>query len=229
MICSFWPVFCFVLLFYIVISIVSSLAFILCVGQLKITNRSSMHDTWLRLRGCSRHFAITSSTAPIKAISGTLTSASCNWTRKCGWVGSKCVILLVKRAASELNEASSRYCLAKCHLSLIWWSFARSAITIFPPRKPGQGDFRVWNPQLISYAGYRNEDGTIKGDAINVEFTEVSFHQPTSFPFNIKPWPETWTDLIQHTNNLNLTQHPASITMLKVECCNCNFFYVRYK
>ncbi|XP_022185085.2 nitric oxide synthase, salivary gland [Nilaparvata lugens] len=49
----------------------------------------------------------------------------------------------------------------------------RSAITIFPQRTDGKHDFRVWNNQLISYAGYKNPDGTITGDPINVEFTEV--------------------------------------------------------
>ncbi|KAL1140194.1 hypothetical protein AAG570_000126, partial [Ranatra chinensis] len=49
----------------------------------------------------------------------------------------------------------------------------RSAITIFPQRTDGKHDFRVWNPQLISYAGYKNQDGTITGDPVNVEFTEV--------------------------------------------------------
>lgn len=58
----------------------------------------------------------------------------------------------------------------------LWIQFrtsCRSAATIFSHRKPGQGDFRIWNAQLIGYAGYRNEDGTITGDPINVEFTEV--------------------------------------------------------
>ena len=49
----------------------------------------------------------------------------------------------------------------------------RSVITLFPPRREGQRDFRIWNSQLVSYAGYRNPDGTITGDAINVDFTEV--------------------------------------------------------
>ncbi|XP_045033095.1 LOW QUALITY PROTEIN: nitric oxide synthase, brain [Daphnia magna] len=49
----------------------------------------------------------------------------------------------------------------------------RSVITVFPPRTDGQSDFRVWNSQLISYAGYRNPDGTIKGDPSNVQFTEL--------------------------------------------------------
>ncbi|KAG8222258.1 hypothetical protein J437_LFUL001456 [Ladona fulva] len=51
----------------------------------------------------------------------------------------------------------------------------RSAITIFPQRTDGRHDFRVWNPQLISYAGYKHPDGSgrIIGDPLNVEFTEV--------------------------------------------------------
>ncbi|CAL4076770.1 unnamed protein product, partial [Meganyctiphanes norvegica] len=49
----------------------------------------------------------------------------------------------------------------------------RSAITIFPARTNGKNDFRVWNPQLISYAGYRQKDGTCIGDPINCEFTQV--------------------------------------------------------
>lgn len=55
------------------------------------------------------------------------------------------------------------------------FNFFRSAITIFAQRTDGRHDFRVWNPQLISYAGYRNADGSVIGDPANVEFTEVSF------------------------------------------------------
>lgn len=54
----------------------------------------------------------------------------------------------------------------------------RSAITIFPPRRGSDisHDFRVWNSQLISYAGYTDPEhpGQIVGDPINVEFTQVS-------------------------------------------------------
>uniref|UniRef100_A0AAQ5XT64 Nitric oxide synthase n=1 Tax=Amphiprion ocellaris TaxID=80972 RepID=A0AAQ5XT64_AMPOC len=49
----------------------------------------------------------------------------------------------------------------------------RSAITIFPPRTDGKHDFRVWNSQLIRYAGYKQPDGQILGDPANVEFTEI--------------------------------------------------------
>ncbi|OWR52517.1 nitric oxide synthase [Danaus plexippus plexippus] len=49
----------------------------------------------------------------------------------------------------------------------------RSAITIFPQRTDGKHDYRIWNPQLISYAGYIEPDGTILGDPARVEFTEI--------------------------------------------------------
>ncbi|KDR21429.1 nitric oxide synthase, salivary gland isoform X2 [Zootermopsis nevadensis] len=49
----------------------------------------------------------------------------------------------------------------------------RSAITVFPQRTDGRHDFKVWNPQLLSYAGYKNPDGSVTGDPGNVEFTEV--------------------------------------------------------
>lgn len=51
--------------------------------------------------------------------------------------------------------------------------FPRSAITIFPQRVASNRDFRVWNTQLIRYAGYKQPDGRIIGDPANVEFTEV--------------------------------------------------------
>jgi nitric oxide synthase oxygenase domain/subunit len=34
--------------------------------------------------------------------------------------------------------------------------------------------FRIWNSQFISYAGFKQIDGTILGDAGQIEFTEVS-------------------------------------------------------
>lgn len=60
--------------------------------------------------------------------------------------------------------------------SLQFWNIlehSRSAITIFPQRTDGKHDYRIWNSQLISYAGYKNPDGSIMGDPLNVEITEV--------------------------------------------------------
>ena len=50
----------------------------------------------------------------------------------------------------------------------------RSTITIFPQRKEPNTEFRVWNSQLIRYAGYRQPDGTVIGDPASTDFTEVN-------------------------------------------------------
>jgi nitric-oxide synthase, bacterial len=47
----------------------------------------------------------------------------------------------------------------------------RPVISIFPPALPGQPYARVWNEQLIRYAGYRTADGSSVGDPRNEGFT----------------------------------------------------------
>nr|CAB3264406.1 nitric oxide synthase, brain-like [Phallusia mammillata] len=49
----------------------------------------------------------------------------------------------------------------------------RSCITFFPPRTDVSTEFRVWNNQLIRYAGYRQPDGSIIGDPANADFTQI--------------------------------------------------------
>ncbi|XP_041078618.1 nitric oxide synthase, brain-like [Polyodon spathula] len=66
----------------------------------------------------------------------------------------------------------------------------RSAITIFPQRTDGKHDFRVWNSQLIRYAGYKQPDGSILGDPASVELTEICIQQgwkPPKGRFDILP------------------------------------------
>ncbi|KAM9287861.1 LOW QUALITY PROTEIN: nitric oxide synthase 3 [Cariama cristata] len=66
----------------------------------------------------------------------------------------------------------------------------RSAITIFPQRMPGRGDFRIWNTQLIRYAGYRQPDGSVQGDPANVDITELCVHygwSPGGGRFDVLP------------------------------------------
>ncbi|WP_264184020.1 nitric oxide synthase oxygenase [Bacillus shivajii] len=48
----------------------------------------------------------------------------------------------------------------------------RPTITIFPPRNKGHDPVRIWNHQLIRYAGYETEDGVI-GDSWSTRFTQV--------------------------------------------------------
>lgn len=51
----------------------------------------------------------------------------------------------------------------------------RAAITVFRQRVKEKHDIRIWNTQLINYAGYQlNETETI-GDKAQIEFTKVIF------------------------------------------------------
>ncbi|GAA2522150.1 nitric oxide synthase oxygenase [Pilimelia columellifera] len=47
----------------------------------------------------------------------------------------------------------------------------RPVISVFAPATPGRPYPRIWNEQLIRYAGYRAPDGTVTGDPRNVHFT----------------------------------------------------------
>ena len=49
----------------------------------------------------------------------------------------------------------------------------RPMISIFAPDLPGRAGIRIWNPQLVRYAGYRQSDGTIVGDPAQLELTEI--------------------------------------------------------
>uniref|UniRef100_A0A8C6ZR31 nitric-oxide synthase (NADPH) n=1 Tax=Nothoprocta perdicaria TaxID=30464 RepID=A0A8C6ZR31_NOTPE len=59
----------------------------------------------------------------------------------------------------------------------------RSAITIFPQRTDSKHDFRIWNAQLIRYAGYKQPDGTVLGDPANAELTEICIQQGWKAPY----------------------------------------------
>jgi len=49
----------------------------------------------------------------------------------------------------------------------------RPTISIFAPAMPHRPYARVWNEQLIRYAGYRSESGAVIGDPRYVEFTRA--------------------------------------------------------
>jgi len=48
----------------------------------------------------------------------------------------------------------------------------KPTLTVFRASKPGQPDIRIWNHQLIRYAGYETDQGII-GDPISVDFTNA--------------------------------------------------------
>ncbi|MEV1286862.1 nitric oxide synthase oxygenase [Micromonospora sp. NPDC049679] len=49
----------------------------------------------------------------------------------------------------------------------------RPVISLFAPAVPGRPFPRVWNDQLIRYAGYRNADDSVTGDPRSIEFTQA--------------------------------------------------------
>lgn len=48
----------------------------------------------------------------------------------------------------------------------------RSAVTLFAPAAEDERGIRIWNHQLVRYAGYRASDGTVLGDPAQADFTE---------------------------------------------------------
>ncbi len=64
-------------------------------------------------------------------------------------------------------------------------------ITIFAPEHSDQRPVRIWNRQLIGYAGYRRSDGTILGDPLNLPLTEVlrklGWTRDPAGPFDLLP------------------------------------------
>ncbi|MER5410350.1 nitric oxide synthase oxygenase [Streptomyces sp. NPDC002769] len=50
----------------------------------------------------------------------------------------------------------------------------RALITVFAPDEPGRPGPRIWNEQLIRYAGYARPDGSVTGDPRNVGLTALA-------------------------------------------------------
>jgi nitric-oxide synthase len=68
---------------------------------------------------------------------------------------------------------------------------AEEMISIFAPEHSDQRLVRIWNRQLIGYAGHRQSDGSILGDPLNVPFTEVvrklGWTRNPAGPFDLLP------------------------------------------
>jgi len=50
----------------------------------------------------------------------------------------------------------------------------RSTVTLFAPAEGDERGIRIWNRQLIRYAGYRAADGTTRGDPDQLAFTRIA-------------------------------------------------------
>ncbi len=71
------------------------------------------------------------------------------------------------RGAAEVFEA----CVAHLHYANGQGKI-RAAITVFEEAEGDEVGVRIWNHQLIRYAGYRGADGKVLGDPSQVRFTE---------------------------------------------------------
>ncbi|MCH2061844.1 MAG: nitric oxide synthase oxygenase [Verrucomicrobiales bacterium] len=88
----------------------------------------------------------------------------------------------------------------------------RPTMTLFSPWENTGNEIRIWNHQLIRYAGYGNKAGETLGDPMNRELTEIVRSlgwqppgEPT--PFDVLPL------LIQCGNELKLYDLPGSAVM----------------
>ena len=67
----------------------------------------------------------------------------------------------------------------------------RPLITVFPAANPGSEGIRIWNPQLIRYAGYRQADGSVTGDPLNCALTDairaLGWRGGAGTPFDVLP------------------------------------------
>ncbi|MEU6344560.1 nitric oxide synthase oxygenase [Streptomyces sp. NPDC046977] len=67
----------------------------------------------------------------------------------------------------------------------------RPVITVFAPDTPQRQGPRIWNEQLIRYAGHRAPDGTVVGDPVNTGITEAAVRLGWSggagTPFDVLP------------------------------------------
>lgn len=79
---------------------------------------------------------------------------------------------MIVRDLRHLTTAEAVFAALVEHLHLATNGGAiRSMISVFAPQQPGRDGIRIWNPQLIRYAGYRQPDGSIVGDPLHVELT----------------------------------------------------------
>ncbi|PAQ15569.1 nitric oxide synthase [Bacillaceae bacterium SAOS 7] len=99
----------------------------------------------------------------------------------------------------------------------------RPTITIFSPTVPNRDDVRLWNHQLIRYAGYETETGIV-GDPSSVEFTEQCEKlgwRGAGTDFDLLPW------VVQIGNESPKWKHAPSQLMKEVELVHPEFSWFR--
>jgi nitric-oxide synthase len=93
-----------------------------------------------------------------------------NSSRCIGRLYWRSLVVLDRRRARTADEIFS---LLVHHLHAAGTGSIRPVISIFAAARPGQPYARVWNEQLIRYAGYRDSAGGTVGDARQEHFTSA--------------------------------------------------------
>jgi nitric-oxide synthase, bacterial len=108
------------------------------------------------------------------------TTEELTWGAKVAWRNaSRCIGRLYWRSLMVLDRrrahtAREIFTLLVRHLRTAGGGdMIRPVISVFAPAKPGRPYARVWNEQLIRYAGYRTGAGEVIGDPRYVDFTEA--------------------------------------------------------
>ncbi|MGK5678959.1 nitric oxide synthase oxygenase [Actinoplanes sp. URMC 104] len=91
-----------------------------------------------------------------------------NASRCIGRLYWRSLVVLDRRRARTADEI---YSLLVSHLQTAGNGQLRPVISVFAPAQPGRPYARVWNEQLIRYAGYRGADGCPVGDPRQEQFT----------------------------------------------------------
>ncbi|GAB2573831.1 nitric oxide synthase oxygenase [Paractinoplanes abujensis] len=91
-----------------------------------------------------------------------------NASRCIGRLYWRSLVVLDRRRARTADEIFS---LVVNHLQTAGGHQIRPVISVFAPAQPGQPYARIWNEQLIRYAGYRGADGCPIGDGRQQKFT----------------------------------------------------------
>jgi nitric oxide synthase oxygenase domain/subunit len=79
-------------------------------------------------------------------------------------------------ALCDLRRVKSSREMARTIVKGIQAAFNRGHILptafVFPPRLPSQRGPMIWNNQILAFAGYRQEDGSVLGDPANIGLTQ---------------------------------------------------------
>lgn len=94
------------------------------------------------------------------------------WRNSARCIGRRLWSSLVVRDMRHLDSAQDIFEACVEHLAMATnRGKVRPVTTVFAPRKPGRPGVRIWNHQLIRYAGYRRPDGSVIGDPHSLELT----------------------------------------------------------